>query len=82
MLADQGDRDVYVARARPVAGGPDEGLVVADVEDSRYRDRRGVAQARVLHLCCVLRCGDGHRFSFQGSPNLGMLDWRAGAARK
>src|SRR6478735_690453 len=39
VLADLGERDVHVVRARQVAGGPDERVVVEDVEDARDGDQ-------------------------------------------
>ena len=39
VLADLGERDVDVVRARQVAGGADEGVVVEDVEDAGHREQ-------------------------------------------
>jgi len=80
VLADLGEGDVDVVRARPVAGGPDEGPVVVDVEDSRHRDERGVAQALVLRWRRALLCSDGHGFPF-GAARIwacwtGEMAWR------
>src|SRR5690606_15732027 len=38
VAADLGERDVHVVAARKVAAGPDEGVVVEDVEDAGDRD--------------------------------------------
>ena len=39
VLADLGERDVHVVRAGQVAGGPDERVVVEDVQDARDGDQ-------------------------------------------
>lgn len=39
VLADLGEGDVHVVRARQVAGGPDERVVVEDVQDARDGDQ-------------------------------------------
>src|SRR5262249_40515420 len=56
VLADEGDRQVYVVRAEPVPAGADEGTGIADVEDARNLGQRAVAGLGCARRGRALRC--------------------------
>src|SRR6202034_3569171 len=66
MLTDLVGRDVDVVAAHPVAGGPDEGPAIPDVEDPRHRDQRAV----------VSRCRRGCRRRLVVGGRCRLVGWR------
>src|SRR5580704_612266 len=55
ILTDLVGRDVDVVAAHPVAGGPDEGPAIPDVEDPRHRDQRVVSGFPLGGVSCLQR---------------------------